>query len=146
MDDLIAFLAARLDEDEQTARLASEVYGKSWWWNPSWGLVKGMPDNDGEATSIFSIGEETVAEVWSEVGPHIARHDPDRVLRDINAKRAIIDEHPATTGRDGTRPVRPTCPTCSQSVQEGDPYPCRMLRLLLLPYADHPDYRQEWKP
>nr|WP_157594803.1 hypothetical protein [Streptosporangium amethystogenes] len=44
-------------------------------------LVKGDPD-DSEATSIFSVGEDTVAEVWSEVGPHIARHDPARVLRE----------------------------------------------------------------
>lgn len=24
--------------------------------------------------------------------------------------------------------------------------PCPTLRMLALPYADHPDYRQEWRP
>ncbi|WP_425428150.1 DUF6221 family protein [Streptosporangium amethystogenes] len=38
MDELLAFLHARLDEDEQAARTAAEVYGKAWWWNPGWGL------------------------------------------------------------------------------------------------------------
>jgi hypothetical protein len=25
-------------------------------------------------------------------------------------------------------------------------YPCDTLKLLALPYADHPDYRDEWRP
>jgi hypothetical protein len=58
---------------------------------------------------------------------HVARHDPARVLAECEAKRRIVDS-------------------------EGSPYveghvpATRTLRFLALPYADHPDYRQEWKP
>ncbi|WP_433241476.1 DUF6221 family protein [Streptosporangium sp. CA-135522] len=127
MDGLIAFLRARWGEEEADARLASAVYGKSWWWNPAFGLVKGDPD-DSEATSIFSLGEETVAEVWSEVGPHIARHDPARVLRDIEAKWRMLE-----LAQDML--ASPIEPGAGQD-----------LRLFALPYADHSDYQPEWKP
>lgn len=155
MDELIAFLRARWDEEEADARSAAEVYGARWWWNPAFGLVKGDPDSDPEATSIFSLGEETVAEVWSEVGPHIARHDPARVLADIDAKRRVLAMHGDDAG---------DCSTCGRSSYEENPgahlreepemidvwrpasWPCATLRLLALPYIDRPDCRPEWKP
>jgi hypothetical protein len=36
------------------------------------------------------------------------------------------------------------CARCA-SHAEGE-YPCRTLRALAAVYADHPDYRDEWKP
>jgi hypothetical protein len=39
------------------------------------------------------------------------------------------------------------CMACDvQGQGEGPHYPCLTLRLLALPYADHADYRQEWRP
>jgi len=61
---------------------------------------------------------------------HIARHDPTRVLAECQAKRRIIEavkEH-------------------EEGEWEDDPIHGAVLRPLALPYADHPDYRQEWKP
>ena len=53
-------------------------------------------------------------------GPHIARWDPARVLAECEAKRQLIERvgNPDWAG----------------------------FRILALPYADHPDYQQEWKP
>lgn len=42
----------------------------------------------------------------------------ERGLKDIAAKRRILDEHPD----------------------------CATLKLLALPYSSHPDYRAEWRP
>jgi pyrimidine deaminase RibD-like protein len=58
---------------------------------------------------------------------HIARHDPARVLADVAAKRAIVALHP--------------CDDCGMGND-----PCSTLRLLAQPYAEHPDYDEEWRP
>jgi hypothetical protein len=35
---------------------------------------------------------------------------------------------------------------CTEVGPDAQGWPCQTLRLLALPYADHPDYRPEWKP
>ncbi|MDT9688182.1 DUF6221 family protein [Streptomyces sp. P9(2023)] len=101
MDDLIAFLRARLDEDEQTARAASD----------GWYLY------DPEQAIAFVPVEDT---------QHIARHTPARVLAEVDAKRRILND--LWGGPD-----------------HEDMW-AHHIRLLALPYADHPDYRDEWRP
>lgn len=66
MDDLIAFITARLAEDEAAAKLARPDYFTF------------------EVLGIFSaLGDMR----------HVIRHDPARVLRELAAKRAILSEH-----------------------------------------------------
>jgi hypothetical protein len=59
---------------------------------------------------------------------------PQRTLADIKAKRAILDVHVD----------RGECTRCEWF--DGELYPCETLRLLALPYAEHPNYRKEWTP
>ncbi|MFF8840568.1 DUF6221 family protein [Streptomyces sp. NPDC015130] len=66
--DLIAFLRARLDEDEQAARAAN-----SGWYSYD--------------------AEQAIAFVPVEDAQHIARHSPARVLAEVEAKRQIIKQH-----------------------------------------------------
>ena len=61
------------------------------------------------------------------------RHDqvgiyPERVLAECEAKRRIVELNATKPGRKTTFRRLLT------------------LQTLALPYADHPDYRQEWKP
>lgn len=117
--DLVAFLRARLDEDEAVARAATAG---------AWELVR-APDGSwyvdpGDLDDVANVDRTADAE-------HIARHDPARVLRDVAANRAIVDE----------------CERMSQ------PFPAewlspqgQILRALASTYADHPEYREEWKP
>src|ERR671914_158660 len=101
MNDLVAFLRARLDEDEQAARAAaagnpgsvathwsaeqvdycssSGMLGKAWAVVPE--RVKGT------AIAI------SPAEVRPRFVTHIARHDPARVLAEVEAKRRMIELH-----------------------------------------------------
>ncbi|MGJ6960361.1 DUF6221 family protein [Streptosporangium sp. G11] len=125
------------------------MYGKAWWWNPAYGPVKGDP-NDSEATSIFFAGENTVAEVWTEVGPHIARHDPGRVLREVAAKRRILARH---TGQHAC-PVPAEEPKAWEVVIDVDDLqqeqatqviPRGDLRDPAKPYSSHEGYRQGWE-
>jgi hypothetical protein len=52
-----------------------------------------------------------------------------RVLAEVEAKRRMMELHDH----------------CDDWAY-GDPSTCPELRLLALPYADHPDYREEWRP
>jgi hypothetical protein len=64
-------------------------------------------------------------------------HDPARVLAECEAKRRIVQT--MQTAED-------------QAWQDGEARPvieyiaARTLRTLALPYADHPNYREEWRP
>jgi hypothetical protein len=72
-----------------------------------------------------------------------------RVLAECESKRRIVRVHGP---RDGE------CDVCNRGWWDEDDdgteryasmpeaYPCLTLRALALPYADHPDYRDEWKP
>jgi hypothetical protein len=70
---------------------------------------------------------------------------PARVLREIDARRRIMDCHESWVAGNGDT----ICGRCGREHIEGRPgghFPCQTLRLLALPYADHPGYREEWKP
>jgi hypothetical protein len=75
----------------------------------------------------------------------------NRRLAECEAKRRIIELHHAIEVRDWN--PQGYCAECTDSgwveaVDGAYPVgmPCRTLRLLALPYADHPDYREEWRP
>ncbi|UPT20681.1 hypothetical protein FOF52_06650 [Thermobifida alba] len=146
---LIKFIEARLDEDERVARAAIDPDrpGTHWRWiNPD-DDTPATPDRNGylRVASLrtveryltkplkdlpeippfnlpaFVIDEAT--EVMPGAADYIARWAPARTLQEIEAKRRMLKELDLT----------------SQTQQH-------LLKLLALPYADHPDYRQEWKP
>lgn len=65
--------------------------------------------------------------------------NPERMLVWSDARRRIVGLHlnaPGNSGSDGTA----LCGGCSH------PEPCPTLRLMALPFADHPDYREDWRP
>lgn len=122
--DLVAFLGARLDDDEQYAQGPWGDNGYSEYNDP------GTP------------------------GHHL------RVLAEVDAKRRLLDRALAkqhTVCEDGWY-------TCGAATEERDGGECcdegrigpcdcgrdaevdAVLGLLALPYASHPDYRQEWAP
>jgi hypothetical protein len=118
MDELIAFLRARLDEDEQVALAA-----------------KGHRVFDG--TGIVADRDRSVT-LGSHVATHIARHDPARVLADVEAKRQIIEGFAELHHN----PARHT-----DAVLHLQWNVLRHVVLVLAqPFADHPDYREEWRP
>lgn len=158
-DDLVAFLRARLDEDEQTARAAADETGIAAWvgsdesghaWRYQHGGVWG--DHDG----LCSEAPYVVGTDLRQVQDHIARHDPARVLAEVDAKRRMVDEYAKTVEimeRAGARLSTtaaalndlPSFTTWARARDEA-----LIMRdwvaLLALPFADHPDYRQEWAP
>lgn len=136
---LTDFLLARIAEDEAVARAAS----------PGGWTYRGIDSISGstlydEMRSIASIDydqddyERSVGRNIYEPeadanGAHIARHDPARVLAECEAKRRIVEWHDCEPEHVWG------CGACTHD------RPC-VLALLALPYADHPDYREEWRP
>jgi hypothetical protein len=128
-DDLRAFVAARLDEDEAAALAAAEG---SWSFvgydDPGWAIVA----ND---------EHEVVSRSGSDDASHIARHDPARVLREVAAKRAIVELH---------QPNEDGCSLCflviddPAHIGEWEAFPCRTLRQLAAVWSDHPDFDPNW--
>jgi hypothetical protein len=76
--------------------------------------------------------------VSDEMAQHIARHDPARVLAECEAKRRIVEEW------DAAHRVALASPQYSydEGIATGL---LAALYALALPYADHPDYREEWR-
>lgn len=67
---------------------------------------------------------------------YIVRHDPARVLREIEAKRAIVAEYE----RAHTRPKGDVASAGALLALHG------VVKHLAAVYADHPSYRVEWRP
>jgi Family of unknown function (DUF6221) len=135
---LVAFLADRLDEDEAAAKAAMSATGPDWWFDPATSYLR---------SPIGSFVADTMNAPYrdEEIGPFLARHDPARALREVEAKRAILAEHgPASGGRDPDR-----CRVCT-AIHDGRAArfraPCPTLLSLAAVYSDHPDYQQEWAP
>lgn len=126
--ELVAFLRARLDEDEETAHATNETMGQL---NLHWSA---RPEDEA-FSKVVAAGRYDVAR---ELGPvdaaHIARHDPARVLAEVEAKRDVV--RLAERAHD----YHETFMNGFGAAMEG------ALRLFALAYADHPDYRPEWRP
>lgn len=130
VDDLVQWLGQQLDEDERIARAAAAAQGPVWWYKANLGGVDGrvlagkVLDDGREVALAEALTARSAAE-----GVHAACHDPARVLRDIDAKRRIIDE--AAEYEPGIT---------------GFPEMWTTLRLLALPYVDRPGYLESWRP
>ncbi|MDP8927930.1 MAG: DUF6221 family protein [Actinomycetota bacterium] len=128
-DDLVTFLRARLDEIEQAARAVKPLAN--------------VPVIGGPQRQEFTHGRLTFAAedgypkrlADQEAAAHFSRHDPARVLADVEAKRQVVELHDDQHDCPGNPPAYEF------------PYPgCATLRALALPYETHPDYREEWRP
>lgn len=86
--------------------------------------------------------------VYDEGGwEHIARHDPARVLAEVEAKRRILDLASLAAQREAQKPGYDTVARLETALAKVTaPELERVVRLLALPYADQPGYRDEWRP
>ncbi len=121
-DVLIAFVEARLADDERVARA---VAGSGTWaaylegGDDGW-AIESTPG--GSPSAI--VGDEAMTR-------HMTRHDPEHVLRDVESKRAILAQARAY----------------SPELEHGDNGEWAFglaLGLLAKGWSDHPDYDPRW--
>lgn len=123
MDDLVTWLRAQLDDDERIARAFADETGSDSlrWHRPDPqqpGLIR-----DGSGT-VVTYDEGVLT---AEQAEHIARHDPARVLTEVDAKRLRLDLIAELATRDSDTALR-------------------FAKAEALPYADRAGYCEEWRP
>lgn len=139
MDDLVRWLGEQLDKDAARAEEAAAARGGHWSaqsWQNGRHAARHYVGASAEAGVVRSDSE--IMTGGAAVVRHAAAHDPARVLREIDAKRKIVQ-------------------LLAETIEAGENYKgpdyydgvnaCeRTLELLALPYADRPGYRAEWAP
>ncbi|MFF8793350.1 DUF6221 family protein [Streptomyces globisporus] len=128
MDDLVTFLRARLKEDADYARTAFADHNDA---GPKWYEQWSGALNIGEEEDLVLTND-------SAISRHMERHDPERVLAEVEAKLAIID-------------LMERALQFAEGDSEVDHYGAlgnaeEALSLLARPFAGHPDYRDDWRP
>src|SRR5690242_9077178 len=130
-DDLVKFLAARLDEDEAAAKSATPgpwVVGRTAREGGGWERGSHVAAMGAEKRMMLEMNAGYGDGKHVAVAEHIARHDPERILREVAAKRQLLA-------------------TADQAYYAADHYAHdQILQALAAVYAEHPDYRPEWKP
>ncbi len=125
--DLAKFLNARLDDDQWVAEGAARTDDRRQGaWYPA----------------MFGPGGFD-----ARVDDHLARHDPGRVLREVDAKRKIVAEHAMEPGMFPPSCVRCCDTNTAQYPQRWDAlmWPCPTVRALAAVWSDHEDYDPAWK-
>ncbi|MGW3992387.1 DUF6221 family protein [Amycolatopsis sp. NPDC004772] len=151
MDDLAAFLNARLDADERVALAATEgMWAALETQDFKFGVWPSGTGFSGEEDQLATANVETDA-------LHIVRHAPARVLADVAAKRRLLQlhervllehTHPLVTDAHLTKERLAVCASCEppRQFRRTQSWPCPTLKVLALPFAGHPDYNESWCP
>lgn len=146
MNELVDWLRAQLDEDARVARAAAEGHPVGSWrpsepFETTSGVLANADARDvvigpvGNWTGQVAGDHEGFGAVHVTDAEHIARHNPARVLREVAAKRAIVDA--AGWAREAENN------DYTAGWAEGLEH---SLYLLAVAYDDRPGYRDEWRP
>lgn len=122
--DLIDFLKARIDEDEAAAALVTTPIYACDGHDRQWDCIAQPHEKWADGTDRLPNHHAT----WTPI------YEPARVLADVAAKRAIVDDCGQVFAGDQ--------PVAAQAVWVAG----RALKRLAAVYADHPDYDERWRP
>jgi hypothetical protein len=128
MSELVTWLRAQLDRDAGVARTAFADHNQATAnWLEIW-----------SGAVLIGQEEDLVITNDSGVSRHMVNWDPARALAEVESKRRILLEHPR--GDDGFCGDGIGLVGCKWA------WPCPTVRLVALPYAGRPGYREEWRP
>ncbi|MFJ8885840.1 DUF6221 family protein [Streptomyces sp. NPDC102402] len=137
--DLVAFLQARLDERAAAAVAAG---GTSEVWHALGTGVHSAAIPDDDVPPLITTGPEAGgSDEDAARAEHIALHDPAQVLREVEAARGLLRQYTASGTSAGPSDAldRFAAGTHRAAVDMA-------ARHLAQAYADHSDYRPEWRP
>lgn len=147
MTDLAEFLLARIAERRALAEAAGRGEDPPAWNGSFLGTDGEVTTWRGDPVAKYADADEVAAYPLDiHVAMFISYNDPAYVLAECDANRRIVGEHTQRTTDYADAPAEQSCGRCGKYDEDPVPYPCPTLRLLALPYADHADYREEWRP
>ncbi len=105
-------------------------------------LLARITEDEAVAKEVPGSYDEKGLSWWGEYG-HLSV-SPARVLAECEAKRRLLKLH----GASHYCIPHPGHPNTGQWYESDHVYlwPCPSLAFVAFPYADHPDYREEWRP
>jgi len=125
---LVAFLAARLDEDESVAKRAAECEKLR-----LIGADRGLAP--GDWSWLADYGQPQPGDI--ALIDHQLRFDPARVLREVASKRRLLRLAHIDESRIEDK-------SNAENVAD-EVYSSLILEASAAVYSDHPDYQAEWK-
>lgn len=147
MTTLTEFLEARLREDESAALAWPE---DECGWKAAGSRHLSYASGLGEQVGSVNVGGDYCdweriyikSDLDDDLSGYLARHDPARVLREVAAKRAILELADDATGLDMSvdNDRRVGFRDESEEPYIGD----LILRQLAQAYSEHPDFNPEW--
>lgn len=147
MEDLITWLRGVLDADESAAkavrRLAWESDGRITVSGDVAGVWVLGDDGDPVAIAQCATAEDGEGVDPRVIATHIALHDPEQVLADVAAKRAILELHDQSGVRWVGFPRADRQESYCVHDQQGAP--CHTVRLLASAHRHRPGWKQEWE-
>ena len=132
MDERVQFLRDRLDEDQAAASRAGDSFRQI-------GETGVIVATDGDRA------EECASANWAGIAEHIVRHDPARVLAEVESKRQNLAELKAAE-EAMDRAARDRDTVGYNAVRAEWTVLKRVVLRDLSVYADHPAYKPEWRP
>lgn len=130
MSEIADFLRARYRQEAHVARLIAEKTGSAKW-KADW---RRLTYHHFDARVITPSGDP-VFDGYGNVGSaeFVVEHDPSRVLADLDAKHALVDQLDAADPHGGYI-------TGTFTAYDA-------LKLLAQPFAGHPEHKgEEWAP
>lgn len=149
---IVEFLRERLDEDEEAAKAVSApyrlyVYDDGQVREPE---IEHRADSEHYGTYRRDADGDDV--LPNRHSGYALLYDPARVLREVEAKRAILVDHsnPHAFAAAEDPSVSLGAQISRQALGEWcehhEAFTCTTLRDLAAVYQDHPDWREEWRP
>jgi len=157
VSDIVAFVSARLDEDQADALAAQKADPTPWTAQVStdgpWPTDHDMRSGAGLVVSASDVGlwDCEGSNTLCMAGPtsqHIARHDPARVLREVAAKRTLMDYAfalMAAANREYGECFHDKVQVAAGLCPESNPDEDEILHMLASIYAEHPGYDPAWR-
>lgn len=156
--DIAEFLTARLGEDEAAAKAApgcrwqshteADIAGASVY-DEQWVLLYPERYDHDNALSDKpgATGPMYIQRARDELVVHIARHDPARVLREVEAKRARLALMTEAVAEMDKLLADDTASKIDQAMAVGRARAATVaVKHDAAVYSDHPDYDEKWRP
>ncbi|MDF6017058.1 DUF6221 family protein [Streptomyces sp. JH34] len=136
--ELLAFLRARLDEQEAAAAAAG---GTSADWRALGTGIYCTASLDDDVPPLVTTGPEVGgSDEDAARTEHIALHDPAQVLREVEATRGLLKQYTTPETDDGLTDALNQYRAIQRMAVD------MAVRHLAQAYADHPDYQPQWHP